>query len=50
MVYDVLIHLSSIEDTSPLGPDWRPLFFPLHFNLGATDVDQNVAPNPVHGK
>jgi hypothetical protein len=43
MVYDVLIHLSSIEDTRRLGADGRPLFFPLHFNLGATDTAQNVA-------
>jgi hypothetical protein len=44
MVYDVLIHLSSVEDTRRLGPDGRPLLFPLHFSLGATDANQNVEP------
>jgi hypothetical protein len=47
MVYNMLIHLSSIEDTRRFSPDGRPLFFPLHFNLDMTDADQNVAPIPV---
>jgi hypothetical protein len=44
MVYDGLMNLSSVKDTRRLGPDGKPLFFPLHFSLGATDADQNVAP------
>jgi hypothetical protein len=44
MVYDVLIHLSSIEDSRRLDSDGRPLFYQLHFNLGATDADQSVVP------
>jgi hypothetical protein len=39
VVYDVLIHLSSIKDTRRHGLDGRPLSFPLHFNLGAADAD-----------
>jgi hypothetical protein len=44
MVYDGIMNLSSVKDTRRLGPDGKPLFFPLHFSLGATDADQNVAP------
>jgi hypothetical protein len=46
MVYEVLIHVVSVEDTRRIGPDGRPLFYPFHFNLGVQDVDQEVAPAP----
>jgi hypothetical protein len=37
MVYNIILHISSIEDTKRLGPDGRPLLYQLQFNLGATD-------------
>jgi hypothetical protein len=46
MVYEVLIHVVSVEDTRTLGTDGRPLFYPFHFYLGAQDADQAVAPTP----
>jgi hypothetical protein len=47
MVYDVILHVLSIEDTRRRGTDERPLFFPFQFNLGAPDVDQAVASAPA---
>jgi hypothetical protein len=44
MVYEVLIHVVSAEDTRRLGMDGRPFFYPFHFNMGAQDADQAVAP------
>jgi hypothetical protein len=46
MVYEVLIHVLSMEDTRRIGPDGRPLFYPFHFNLGVQDTDQEVVPAP----
>jgi hypothetical protein len=37
LVYDVILHILSIEDTRRHGPDGRPLFYPFCFHLGATD-------------
>jgi hypothetical protein len=47
MVYGVLIHVVSVEDTRTLGTDGRPLFYPFHFNMGTQDADQAVAPTPA---
>jgi hypothetical protein len=47
MVYDVILHVLSIEDTRWHGTDERALFFPFQFNLGAIDVDQVVASAPA---
>jgi hypothetical protein len=47
MVYDVILHVLSIEDTRWRETDGRPLFFPFQLNLGAPDVDQAVALAPV---
>jgi hypothetical protein len=47
MVYDVLLHVVSVEDMRRRGPNGRPLFFPFRFNLGAPDADQDVAPVPA---
>jgi hypothetical protein len=44
MVYDVLLHISSILDTRRLGADGRPLLYQFHFNLGMMDADQSAAP------
>jgi hypothetical protein len=43
MVYKVLIHVISVEDSGGHGTDGRPLFYLFHFNLGAQDADQAVA-------
>jgi hypothetical protein len=52
MVYEVLIHVVSVEDTRRIGPDGRPLFYPFHFNLGVQDTDQEVAlaPGPARNR
>jgi hypothetical protein len=47
MVYDVLVHLLSIEDMRRCGPDGRPLFYSFHTTMGVVDVDQEVAPVPA---
>jgi hypothetical protein len=47
MVYDVIIHIISVEDTRRCGPDGRPHFYPFCFTLGAADADQDVAPAPA---
>jgi hypothetical protein len=46
MVYEVLIHVVSVEDTRRIGTDGRPLFYPFHFNLGVQDANQEVASAP----
>jgi hypothetical protein len=47
MVYDVLVHILSVVVMRRHGPDGRPLFYPFHFNPGATNADQAVAPEPA---
>jgi hypothetical protein len=47
MVYDVLIHLSSVEDSRRLGSNGRPLFYQLHFSLGVTNLI-TMSPLPLH--
>jgi hypothetical protein len=47
MVYDVLVHILSVVVMRRHGPDARPLFYPFHFNPGATNADQAVAPEPA---
>jgi hypothetical protein len=50
MVYEVLIHVVSVEDTRRIGMDGRPLFYPFYFNLGVQDADQEVAPGEQEAK
>lgn len=47
MVYDVLLHVVSVEDMRRRGPTGRQLFFPFRFNLGVPVADQEVAPIPA---
>jgi hypothetical protein len=47
MVYEVILHVLTIEDTRCHGPDGRPLFYLFRFNLGSADEDQSVAPAPA---
>jgi hypothetical protein len=43
MIYDVLVHLLSIEDMRRCGPDGWLLFYSFHTTMGVADADQEVA-------
>jgi hypothetical protein len=47
MMYEVILHILTIEDTRHHGADGRPLFYPFRFSLGSADKDQTIAPTPV---
>jgi hypothetical protein len=47
MVYEVLIHVVSVEDTRQHGLDGEALFYPFQFAIGTADTDQIVTPTLV---
>jgi hypothetical protein len=47
MVYEVLIHVVSVEDTRQHGLDGEALFYPFQFAIGTADTDQTVTPTLV---